>query len=365
MDSVMTSSGAPLTAADIVDAKLDQVQSRLAYLWSISHSPIALHAPLLAASYMRQLRLVAFHQDVSLATPQTQLTYCNQCSQVHIPGVNATVTVEASREKKRRQRRALRRAASKKGAEEDSASKDSSRKRKRSASPTGTPRKEAPGSFSGAQVAQPPSQEISVRCLTCRHRDFAPGMTRKNRALLQASSTELEQLVAGEVARIAEPEEELHHQQAEKAKSLRAALQSQTSVAAPKAPAFDLLSQARMALAGGHAAVNPIATLGTGVAAAPLGSSTSTPSKPFSFTAGRSSAPAVAAASSAPFSFSRSAPAAKPAAAVPFSHSAKKAKAEPPPTGNFMQGIQIIGGMKSAPAKTAAKPPAKNNNKKW
>src|SRR5688500_15109488 len=102
---------APLTASNIVDAKLEQIQTRIAFLWSAAHSPLALQTPILAASYMRQLRLLAFHHDVTLSTSHTQMAFCTRCSQVHVPGANATVRVRTSREVQRRQRRASKRRA--------------------------------------------------------------------------------------------------------------------------------------------------------------------------------------------------------------------------------------------------------------
>lgn len=428
-------SSSALTAAHIVEAKLDQLHSRLAFLWSAAHSPLAVQTPLIAAAYMRQLRLLSFKHDVSVSSSHTQLSSCSRCCQVNVPGVNATVTVEASKEKRRRQRRReksrryavehglVKRTADAKslsGATAESTTTDSDapatpRKRKRTPTPAtpGSATSAAPTNATASNVGTAhSSHEVVSRCRSCGHADRVSGASSRQRLQMRHSSGDLATIVASAAEAAAQPQIEAAQEVAAKKQRLLQSLQSQ-SVAPAKLHAalgagdllaqaqqrFQLAQQSRMSSgpmappAHTPAMSNPFFQSGAGAAAAATNNTTT--SKPFSFTAsnGRSAATTPAAVSStpAPFSFSRSSGAAapskpigllSPAPTTQFSHSASKKPAVTSATKSkstpviaaptLMQGIQIVGGMKSAsktsaaPGKGAAgKSAQKNNNKRY
>ena len=430
----LTSSHAPLTAASIVDAKLSQLQTRLGFLWSAAHSPtIAVGMPQLASIYIRQLRTIAFHNDITLSTPHTQLTYCTNCCQVQIPGLNSSVEVSVSRERLKRKKQSRVRAEKKKrqkleqekhnndqapqhvdgdaaGARvrqrSPSVSKDRISTLSSSPSPSSSP---GPNNLGPTYAAH----EVVSRCHTCKHVDYAPGISIRNRQLLRESNTDLASLVSSEVARQAQPAlDELaarKEEEAARTNRLRASLQSQSTHSVPSimkvnASATDLLAkakerfeQSRVAMAAGA----PPPTLPTNSffadqmkAAAGVTASAPIANKPFSFSASKSS-PMPQAPTAAPFSFSRagarapkptsgssslysllnptaSGPSATPASAAPFVHSASKKPVNnnpskpTPPAAATIQGIQIVGGMKSigAGSKTYSIPVKGNKNNK-
>ena len=106
----MHSAAAPITASSLADAKLDNTQKRLSFLWDAAHAPgLAQMAPAVSASLIRSLRLVAFQEDIALAPSHTQTNFCSQCCALRVPGINTTARVEPSAARKKAERQKRRR----------------------------------------------------------------------------------------------------------------------------------------------------------------------------------------------------------------------------------------------------------------
>jgi len=224
--------------ASLADARLEDVQSRMGFLWRAAHSPLAQTAPLVAGLLLRSLRKLAAQEDVMMAHLHTTTSFCSGCCAVRLPGTNCRARVEASacaqaaqRKKERRRKRVQLRkeaaaavspfsdaspvvsTAALAAAAAAAAAVATPKKRHRDSSPFSAKLGNVfatPASGRSTAAAAPntpvatakalsaastaPTHELVLRCLLCGQRDRVPGQSAQQKQLLRVAPAELEAL---------------------------------------------------------------------------------------------------------------------------------------------------------------------------